>query len=348
MKLTELDYTLPEELIAQKPAENREGSRMLVLNKDTGEFCDKHFCNIEKMIMPGDCLVLNNTKVLAARFFARRTSGAALEGLFLGVCEDNSWNVMLKNSRRLKIGERIILLDTKRNDFAAIKVAEKLSDGTFILDADNRDIEDVLEKIGFAPLPPYIKRPKGGDDPDLDKQRYQTVFAQNSGAVAAPTAGLHFSEKMLARLREKGVQIANITLHVGAGTFKPVTAERIEDHDIHSEFYSIDEVAAGIINKTKSNGGRIIAVGTTSVRTIETVAVDGMVAAQSGHTKLFITPGFSFQIVDAMITNFHLPKSTLLALIGAFAGLDNVLNAYKHAVEEKYRFFSYGDAMFIV
>jgi S-adenosylmethionine:tRNA ribosyltransferase-isomerase len=349
MKIDELDYDLPPELIAQKPSEVRGGSRLLVLDRESGEFADRMFTDIEDMINPGDCLVVNDTKVLAARFFGSRQSGAALEGLFLGCDESGRWKVMLRNSRKVKEGERVILFDNieKREAFTAI-AAERGEDGTFFIQVESElDVEKVLDVIGYAPLPPYIKRPRGGDRPEYDKERYQTVFAAQSGAVAAPTAGLHFTDEMLERLKAKGVRYAKVTLHVGAGTFKPVTAKNVEDHDIHSERYSIDAANAAIINAAKAAGGRVIAVGTTSVRTLETVAREGQITEAAGDTRLFITPGFEYRAVDAMITNFHLPKSTLLALVGAFAGMENIMAAYRHAVEQKYRFFSYGDAMFI-
>ncbi len=349
MKINELDYYLPDELVAQQPSEVRGGSRMLVLDRSSGDFSDRMFADIEGMLLPGDCLVVNDTKVLPARFFGHRASGAALEGLFLNTVGDKRWNVMLKNSRKLKPAERIYLYGRAGDDYVTALAAEKLPDGTFILEVEcDESAEGVLEAVGYAPLPPYIKRPGGGTDPEFDRLRYQTVFADKTGAVAAPTAGLHFTSQMIERLKDKNVLYAKVTLHVGAGTFKPVTAENVEDHDIHSERYSVDETAAAAINGAKSKGGRIIAVGTTSVRTLETAACHGTITAGSGQTKLFITPGFEFQIVDAIITNFHLPKSTLLALIGAFAGLDNVMAVYRHAVERQYRFFSYGDAMFIV
>ena len=349
MKVADLDYYLPQELIAQQPCPHRDGSRLLVLDRQKAAIRDKHFYDIEQLLVKGDCLVVNDTKVLPARFFARRVSGASLEGLFLNSTADNIWNVMLKNSRKLKDGEKFILLDKNKQDSFTAIAQEKQLDGTFNITIESElPLESVLEIIGYAPLPPYIKRPSGGDTADQDRQRYQTVFADNSGAVAAPTAGLHFTEDILQRLRNKGVAFAKATLHVGAGTFKPVTAENVEDHEIHTERYVLSAESAEIINIAKSKGGRIVAVGTTSVRTLETIFKQhGCIKAASGETNLFITPGFEYKVVDAMITNFHLPKSTLLALVGAFAGMDFVLKAYKHAVENKYRFFSYGDAMFI-
>ncbi len=348
MKTQELYYDLPQELIAQKPAPNREESRLMLLDRKSGEYNDAQFSDILEQINDGDCLVINDTKVLAARFFARRVSGAKIEGLFLELTEQGLWHVMLKNSRKLKLDEQFILLDTNKKDSVNATMRKRLDDGSFLIEvASPLELEQLLQEIGFAPLPPYIKRPDGGSKPQEDISRYQTVFARETGAIAAPTAGLHFSEQLLKRITDKGVRIAHVTLHVGAGTFKPVTVENLEDHDIHSERYSLDQENAGIINEVKNSGGRIIAVGTTSVRTLETIARSGKIEAKSGDTRLFITPGFQYRAVDAMVTNFHLPNSTLLALVGAFAGMDNVMAAYAHAVRENYRFFSYGDAMFI-
>ena len=349
MKTLELDYFLPEDLIAQQPAHKRSQSKLLFLSKDRKTYEDLVFSDIFDHLKAGDCLVINNTRVLPARFFAQRLSGASFEGLFLDMTSDGLWHVMLKNSRRLKMGESFTLLDLKKHSHCKAIAESKNADGTWnIKVVSNENLEQVLEKIGFAPLPPYIKRPKGGESPDFDRQRYQTVFAKENGAVAAPTAGLHFTDELLSRLKDKGVKLAQVTLHVGAGTFKPVTAENLEDHEIHSERYSLDQENAQIINKTKQTGGRVIAVGTTSVRTLETIARSGQIKASSGNTQLFITPGFEYKAVDGMVTNFHLPKSTLLALVGAFAGMDFIKQAYKHAVENKYRFFSYGDAMLIL
>ena len=345
MKTEQLNYNLPAELIAQQPADKREKSRLLVLDKNTGEIDDLHFEDIAKFITPKDCLVLNNTKVLPARFYGCRKSGAKLEGLFL-TDTGNGWDVMLKNARKVKDHETIILLDTQENPFCDA-VVEPYQDGRRLLKVAGTT-EDILAKIGYAPLPPYIKRTANDDRNNSDRQRYQTVFAQVSGAVAAPTAGLHFTEKLLADIENTGTKIAHVTLHTGAGTFKPVTADDLADHDIHSEWYDISKESADIINNTKQNNGKIIAVGTTSVRTLESATKNGKLLAKSDDTKLFITPGYKYKTVDAMITNFHLPKSTLLALVGAFAGTDNIFNAYRHAVKEKYRFFSYGDAMLIL
>lgn len=346
MKTDELNYNLPEELIAQTPAEKRSNSRLMLVNRADNSFANKVFSDIVSHLNKDDCLVLNDTRVLPARFYARRKSGANLEGLFLSADADG-WNIMLKNCRKVKSGEHIILLNRNLNEHTLAQT-EQASNGIWRLKIKNSP-EKLLNEIGFAPLPPYIKRKPNDNNADDDMKRYQTVYARDFGAVAAPTAGLHFTDELLSRIKAKGVKIAHVTLHVGAGTFKPVTAQNLADHDIHSERYQIDNSNAKIINEAKKSGARIIAVGTTSVRTLETVADDdGTVKPCSGDTKLFITPGYKYKIVDAMITNFHLPKSTLLALVGAFAGMDLMMRAYKYAVNEKYRFYSYGDAMLII
>jgi S-adenosylmethionine:tRNA ribosyltransferase-isomerase len=348
MKVEELDFELPPELIAQMPTENRSESRLLVLDRKTGDISDRRFSDIAEYLFPGDCLVLNDTKVLPARFFAQRTTGASIEGLYLDVSSGGLWHVMLKNSRKLKEGEVFELLSSGGSVFCKVLAERRLDDGTWhIRPHSDLPSEKLLEHIGYAPLPPYIKRSRGGEKPDYDRQRYQTVYARQIGAVAAPTAGLHFTDELLNRLSEKGVSTAHVTLHVGAGTFKPVTADNLIDHEIHSERYEIEAQNADIINRKRQAGGRIVAVGTTSVRTLETVAQNGGIRPSSGDTRLFIMPGFEYKAVDAVITNFHLPKSTLLALVGAFAGMDNIKKAYAHAVKERYRFFSYGDAMLI-
>jgi S-adenosylmethionine:tRNA ribosyltransferase-isomerase len=348
MRTNELDYDLPEELIAQQPAEKRCESRLLVLDRRSGQIFDRRFENIGEFLRPGDCLVLNDTKVLAARFFARRSTGGKLEGLFLQQDKD-LWEVMLKGLGKVRARERIWLKDAKGEDFCRAEVIEKKNDGKCVLKIEaERKAEEILEEIGFAPVPPYIKRDEDLCQAVKDKERYQTVYAKNLGAVAAPTAGLHFTKELIRRLESEGVLFAYITLHVGEGTFRPVTAERIEGHKIHPEWFSIDEKTADAINRTKQAGGRIVPVGTTSVRTIEAAAKDSTVAATSGQTELFILPGYRFKMVDAMVTNFHLPRSTLLALVAAFAGLDTIRTAYKHAIEKHYRFYSYGDAMLII
>ncbi len=348
MKTEKLNYKLPEELVAQEPVDHRSDSRLMVLNRSTGLVIDSQFSGLPDFLRRGDCLVLNDTKVLPARFFGHRATGGRLEGLFLKEQSPGVWLVMLKGVRKLKVGERIVLKDNRKSDFCKARLIEKEGQGRCLIEVEHDgNAEAILEVIGFPPLPPYIKRDDNPETAKADKLRYQTVYANRSGAVAAPTAGLHFTKELLEQLRAIGVVTARVTLHVGAGTFKPVETEELEEHDIHEEWFSIDAENAEIVNEAKRRGGRIVAVGTTSVRTLETVARDSGVEAFSGTTRLFITPGYQFKIVDAMITNFHLPRSTLLALVGAFAGLENVMAAYRHAIEQRYRFYSYGDAMLI-
>lgn len=348
MKTKELNYYLPPELIAQQPVTVRSESRLLVLDRCGGDIIDRRFSGIGEYLMPGDCLVLNDTQVIPARFFARRSSGAKLEGLFLTE-NDNVWTAFLKGIRKLKSGETIYLKDIQGDDFCEAVLLEKMEQGKCRLELKtNSETPGVLERIGFPPLPPYIKRDNDPTVAAVDKQRYQTVYARRSGAVAAPTAGLHFTEQLIEQLKQAGIMFAYITLHVGAGTFKPVTAENIEDHEIHQERFSINHDNARIVNQAKQSGSRIIPVGTTSTRVLETVARNRRIEAAEGVTDLFIKPGCQFKITDAMITNFHLPKSTLLALVASFAGLEKILAAYNHAIEKRYRFYSYGDAMLIV
>jgi S-adenosylmethionine:tRNA ribosyltransferase-isomerase len=348
MKTEKLQFDLPVELIAQQPTAVRSDARLLVVNRRSGELIDSRFGKVGDFLRPGDCLVLNDTKVLPARFFARRGSGGRLEGLFLTESAPGMWEVMLKSARKVKSGEHIYIKDRLKADFCKAEVLEKKQDGRCRLKLEaTEDIKAILEEVGFPPLPPYIKR---DDDPQVaeaDRLRYQTIYARTAGAIAAPTAGLHFTEKLIKQLKQAGICFAYLTLHVGTATFKPITTENIEDHQMHPEKFSLDEQNARVINSTKDKGGRVIAVGTTSTRALETAAVSSQVKAINGVTELFIQPGYEFKIVDAMITNFHLPKSTLLALVAAFAGLENILDAYKHAIEERYRFFSYGDAMLI-
>jgi S-adenosylmethionine:tRNA ribosyltransferase-isomerase len=349
MKTKELDYCLPEELIAQQPAKNRSQSRLLVLERQNGSLTDTRFDKIGEFLRRGDCLVLNDTKVLAARFFAKRQTGGSLEGLFLNQQDKGVWEVMLKGLGKVKPGEYIWFKDIKGDDFCRAEVIEKKNDGKCLLKIETElPAEKTLRKIGFPPLPPYIRRDADLCQAAKDKQRYQTVYARNLGAVAAPTAGLHFTKKLIGTLKTRGVEFAYVTLAVGEGTFKPVTAETLEEHQIHEERFSIDEKNARAINETREKGGRIIAVGTTSVRVLETAAAQGQLSATAGATRLFIKPGYNFKIVDAMITNFHLPQSTLIALVGAFTGLDTILAAYRYAIEKRYRFYSYGDAMLII
>lgn len=358
MRTEKLNYNLPQELIAQEPLPVRSDSRLLVLKRTGGGITDSRFSRIGDFLSPGDCLVLNDTKVVPARFFAHRPTGAKLEGLFLSEDTDGVWTVYLKGTRKLKPGEVIILKDKHKADFCEAVMLEKAQEGKCRLEVkSNADTHTVLETIGFPPLPPYIKRDDDPSRAESDATRYQTVYARQAGAVAAPTAGLHFTESLIVQLKQAGIRFAFVTLHVGAGTFKPITAENIEDHQIHREWFSIDQENAGIINTARNDGGRIIPVGTTSTRVLETLASESGIqnlkfeiplAGGSGATELFITPGYQFKMTDALITNFHLPKSSLLALVAAFAGLDKILDAYHHAIEQRYRFYSYGDAMLIM
>jgi S-adenosylmethionine:tRNA ribosyltransferase-isomerase len=350
MKTNQLDYELPSELIAQEPAAVRSESRLLVMDRASDALADSRFHQIADFLRPSDCLVLNDTKVLPARFFARRATGGGLEALFLSeTSTPGHWRVLLKGVRKLKPDETIHVLDGQGQDYCAAKVIERQSEGMCLLELGIRaPAEVVLNEIGFPPLPPYIHRDHDWSKAETDRKRYQTVYARESGAVAAPTAGLHFTESLLGRLGATGVRLAYVTLHVGAGTFKPITTENVEDHEIHREWYRIDAANAEIINTARSGGGRIVAVGTTVTRVLETVGREGRVSPCEGTTNLFILPGYQFKMVDAMVTNFHLPKSTLLALVGAFAGLDRMFAAYRHAIEQRYRFYSYGDAMLIL
>ena len=349
MKTGQLNYYLPPELIAQRPADVRSDSKLLVLNRRTGELTDSRFNKIGDFLSAGDCLVLNDTKVLPARFLSRRSTGGKLEGLFLAESQAGQWQVMLKGARKVKPHEVIYIKDNKGKDFCRATLISKNNKGRCQLNLEiDTNAETILDKIGFPPLPPYIKRGDNFSQAVTDKLRYQTIYARRPGAIAAPTAGLHFTDELIEQLKTVGICFAYITLHVGLGTFKPITAENIEEHEIHQEQFSIDEENARIINTTKEKASRIIAVGTSSVRTLETVTSRCRVKAATGTTKLFIKPGYKFKTIDAMLTNFHLPKSTLLALVAAFAGLKNILAAYRYAIEQRYRFYSYGDAMLII
>jgi S-adenosylmethionine:tRNA ribosyltransferase-isomerase len=348
MKTDELDYYLPAELIAQQPLRVRSDSKLLVFNRSSSELIDSTFSRIGDFLLPGDCLVLNDTKVLPARFFGLRGSGGKLEALFLAESAPGVWEVMLKGIHKVRLGEIIYLKDKTKNDFCEAEILNKTGQGGCRLKIKtDANVETILEKIGFPPLPPYIKRGDDLSQAAIDKLRYQTVYARHSGSVAAPTAGLHFTNQLIEQLKQASICFAYLTLHIGAGTFKPITTEDVEEHQIHKERFSMDEENAQLINETKNKGGRIIPVGTTSTRVLETITCDRQVEAAGGITELFIKPGYKFKIVDAIVTNFHLPKSTLLALVVAFAGLENVLAAYQHAIEQRYRFYSYGDAMLI-
>ena len=333
-------YDLPEELIAQDPLENRSMSRLMLLDKKTGKTEDKIFKDIVDFINPGDCLVLNNTKVIPARLMgSRKDTGAVIEVLLLKRRENNTWETLVKPGKKARIGQEIIF-----GDGLLKGIVEGIEEeGNRIIRFEFDGIfEEILDKLGEMPLPPYITHKL------QDRNRYQTVYAKYEGSAAAPTAGLHFTQELLSEIEKKGVKIAYVTLHVGLGTFRPVKEDNLLNHHMHSEFYQVTKESADIINETKKNGGRVICVGTTSCRTIESAANDeGLVVPGSDNTEIFIYPGYKFKVLDCLITNFHLPESTLIMLVSALAGRENVLNAYKKAVEEKYRFFSFGDAMFI-
>jgi S-adenosylmethionine:tRNA ribosyltransferase-isomerase len=341
MNLHDFYFDLPEELIAQDPLEDRSSSRMLVLDKKTGERQHKVFKEVVDYLNPGDCLVINNTRVLPARLIgSKEGTGAKIEVLLLKRKQDNVWETLVKPGRKAKPGTRIVFGD----HLLVGEVIDIVEEGNRLIRFEYEGIfEEVLDKLGEMPLPPYITHQL------KDKDRYQTVYAKHNGSAAAPTAGLHFTKELLEQIKAKGVKVANVTLHVGLGTFRPVKVENVLDHHMHSEFYRIEEEDAKLINDTKKAGGRIISVGTTSTRTMESVADEnGMVRAGSGWTEIFIYPGYKFKVIDGLITNFHLPESTLLMLVSALAGREHVLEAYQEAVEERYRFFSFGDAMLII
>ena len=339
MNTEEFDYYLPEELIAQHPLEDRAASRLLILDKNTGEYKDETFRNIKNYLKPGDCLVLNDTRVIPARLYGtKKETGGAIEFLLLHRFSADEWEVALKPGKRAKPGAVF--------EFGEGRLTAEVLD---ILEGGNRRVrfsydglfENVLDELGEMPLPHYIKEKL------TDNERYQTVYSKHKGSAAAPTAGLHFTKELLEEIREMGVKEAFLTLHVGLGTFRPVKVSDVTKHKMHSEYYSVSEETAAVINEAKANGGRIICVGTTSCRTLESASENGIVKPGSGFTDIFIYPGYKFKMTQALITNFHLPKSTLVMLVSALAGKDNILNAYKHAVDEHYRFFSFGDAMFI-
>ena len=349
MKTKELNYDLPPERIAQQPAQTRSRSKLLVLNRQGPEIIDSAFCRIANFLRPGDCLVINDTKVVPAKFFARKITGGKLEGLFLDEKAPGVWEVMLKGAGKIGTGGQILLLDKKGNTYCRAKLVEKGRNGNCTLEVEKAGCaEKILRRVGFAPLPPYIKRTGNIASSSVDRRRYQTVYAAVPGAVAAPTAGLHFTKRLIKQLESKAVVFARITLHVGQGTFRPVTTENLQNHKMHCERFIISRENARIINIAKSAGQRVIAVGTTTVRALETAAEGSIVKSADTATDLFITPGYNFKIIDAMITNFHLPRSTLLAMVAGFAGMENIRTAYEHAVKQKYRFYSYGDAMFII
>lgn len=339
MKTDDFDYYLPKELIAQTPLSKRDNSRMMVLDKETGKISDEMFTNLINYLNPGDTIVLNDTKVIPARLIGHKPdTNAVIEVLMLKDLGDDTWECLSKPAKRVKEGTVI-----KFSDELSCKCVFVGEDGIrrykFIY---NGILLEILDRLGEMPLPPYITEKL------KEKDRYQTVYAKNPGSAAAPTAGLHFTKEYLEKIKQKGINIAYVTLHVGLGTFRPVVVEDVTKHDMHSEYYILSKETANLLNETRRRGKRIIAVGTTSTRVLETIADDnGMFKEQSGNTKIFIYPGYKFKGIDALFTNFHLPKSTLIMLVSALAGKDNVLKAYNHAVEEKYRFFSFGDCMFI-
>ena len=351
-KLSDLDYDLPESLIAQTPTARRNDARLLLLERRKNEMRDDGIPTLADQLVPGDLLVVNDTKVLPAKFAARRKSGGKIPGLFLHEESDSVWVVMLRGSRRLRVGEYLTVIP-RTGDSVTFELLESLPGGQWRVRVScEGSAEKILERIGRAPLPPYIRRASDGDDRDAeDRTRYQTIYAKHAGAVAAPTAGLHLTDPLLDAIRAKGVAIASLTLHVGLGTFKPIATDSIEKHAMHSERFELSAETADAVNSCKGRGGRVIAVGTTSVRVLETVArdtgEDARVEPKTGSTDLFVYPPYRFRVVDALLTNFHLPGSTLLALVMAFAGVDLVKQAYRHAVEREYRFYSYGDAMFV-
>ena len=341
MKLSDFYYDLPKELIAQDPLENRSDSRLMVVDRKTGEITHKHFYNILDYVNQGDCLVINDTKVIPARLMGvKEDTGASIEVLLLKRREEKLWETLVKPGKKARVGARISF----GGGLLLGEVTDIVEEGNRLIRFEYEGIwEELLDRLGQMPLPPYITHQL------KDRNRYQTVYAKHDGSAAAPTAGLHFTNELLAQVKEKGVEIAHVTLHVGLGTFRPVKVENILEHHMHSEFYVVEEAEAEKINRAKARGNRVISVGTTSTRTLESVADEqGIVHAGSGFTDIFIYPGYSFRVVDSLITNFHLPESTLLMLVSAFSDREQMMRAYEEAVREKYRFFSFGDAMLIL
>ncbi len=340
MDIKDFYYDLPTELIAQTPLKDRTMSRLMVLNRETGDISHKHFFDIIDYLNPGDCLVMNNTRVIPARLYgSKEGSGGKIEFLLLKRLDIDTWELILRPGKKAKVGSRFVFGDGRLK----AEIIEVKSDGNRVARFEYNGIwEEILDSLGEMPLPPYIKEKLE------DKNRYQTVYSKIEGSAAAPTAGLHFTDELLEKIRQKGIKTAFVTLHVGLGTFRPVSAEKIEEHKMHTEFYQVSKETADLINETRKNGGRVVCVGTTSVRTLESSSLDdGTVLSGSGDTSIFIYPGYKFKTVDALITNFHLPESTLLMLISALYDRESIMKAYKAAIDEKYRFFSFGDAMFI-
>ena len=340
MKTSDFNYQLPEELIAQTPLERRDASRLMTLDRKTGEVTHRHFYDLVDLLQPGDCLVMNDSRVLPARLMGHRPTGGVVEVLLLRDLGNKCWECLCKPGRKMQVGNEVIFGD---GELTAV-VREVQEDGNRVVEFRYEGIFlEVLERLGKMPLPPYIKEEL------QDQERYQTVYSREVGSAAAPTAGLHFTKELLEKIREKGVNEAFVTLHVGLGTFRPVKAEEVTEHHMHSELCMMNAETAKILNETKRNGGRVICVGTTSCRTLESlVNDDGTFEAKSRWTDIFIYPGYTFKAMDGLITNFHLPESTLVMLVSAFAGREHVLNAYEEAVKQRYRFFSFGDAMCIV
>ena len=337
MKRTDFHYDLPPELIAQLPLDQRSASRLLCFDRRSGDLRDKTFSDLPALLNPGDLLVFNNTKVIPARLYGVKASGGRIEILVERLLSQQECLAQVRASKSPKPGGFLILEDGSK-----LQVLGR-QDGFFHLSIASGDLMDLLQSLGHMPLPPYITR----EDTDRDRRRYQTVFAQTPGAVAAPTAGLHFDQSLLDRLKQAGIQSTTVTLHVGAGTFQPVRVDNIEDHQMHAEWLDVPQSSCDAIAAARKRGGRVIAVGTTAVRSLETAAQGGLLAPFCGDSRIFIYPPYEFRVVDAMITNFHLPESTLLMLVSAFAGREQTLEAYRHAVEQRYRFFSYGDAMLV-
>ena len=341
MNTKDFDFDLPEELIAQTPLEVRDASRLLILDRKKRTLTDSHFDSILDQLQPGDALVMNNTRVLPARLYGQKPdTHGHVELLLLKNTQGDQWEVLAKPAKRLRVGAKVEFGDGR----LLATVVEELEHGGRIVEFSYNGIFlEVLESLGEMPLPPYIHEKLE------DRERYQTVYAKENGSAAAPTAGLHFTEDLLQKIEAKGVHLVYLTLHVGLGTFRPVSVDNLDEHEMHSEYYQFSQEAADTLNQVKAKGGRVIAVGTTSIRTLETIGnkFDGQLKADAGWTNIFIKPGYEFKVVDAFSTNFHLPKSTLVMLVAAFAGREFVLEAYRHAVEERYRFFSFGDAMFL-
>lgn len=352
--LADLEYELPQQRIAQQPLSRRDASRMLMLGRTRGEIRDGAIADLPGALEPGDLLVLNDTKVIPAKFTAQRTTGGRIGGLFVREDAPGNWQVMLQGSRRLRVGETLAMISGEKPSGVQITLREDAGGGSWRVAVDpTSPAEQILDRIGRAPLPPYIHRDRTTDAADADdRTRYQTVYARRPGAVAAPTAGCHLTQRLLDQLRDRGVETTYVTLHVGVGTFKPIHVADVTQHAMHAESYEITQGACDAVNRCRKRGGRVVAVGTTSVRVLESLASAwdevGQVTPMSGMTNIFIYPPYRFRVVDGLLTNFHLPRSTLLALVMAFAGVECVRRTYRHAVELEYRFYSYGDAMLVI